>query len=239
VPHRTLTATEIARYLHLPLQSVQTLIKRQEIPFEMRGETVVFRKHSVDAWASQRILGMGVKSLADYHRTSSATVHDLSQRRALMPELIRAAWIAPALRSRTKPGTLRDMAALAGQTGLVYDEAGLLASLKEREQLCSTAIGSGVALLHPRHHEPYMFEDSFICLGRTIQPIHADAQDGKPTDLFFLICCQDDSIHLHTLARICSMGQIAGFLNSLRAAESADTMLKAIFAAEMELISRL
>lgn len=239
MPHRILTLRDAAHHLHLSVQNVEVLVKRGEIPFEMRGENIIFHKRTLDAWASQRILGMGAKPLTDFHRASSAKVHDLSRRHALMPELINAARIVPDLHSRTKPGVMRDMVQLAVKTDLVSDETDLMTSLQEREQLCSTAIGDGIALLHPRHHEPYMFADSFICLGRTVQPIHAGAQDGRPTNLFFLICCQDDTIHLHTLARICSMGQIPGFLDILRNAATATLMQDAIYAAEEELISRL
>ena len=44
---------------------------------------VLIRKQ-VDAWASQRILGMPRGSLADYHRASSAKALDLSRKHALM-----------------------------------------------------------------------------------------------------------------------------------------------------------
>jgi PTS system nitrogen regulatory IIA component len=234
-----MTVQQVSEYLHLSLSDVEHLVKRGEIPSEKRGEQTFFIRSKVDAWASQRILGMGSKNLAEYHRQSSAKVHDLSRGHALMPELIRVEWIDPALKSKTKASVLRDMVALAIFTELVYDEAALLVSLEEREKLCPTAIGDGIALLHPRHHDPYMFADSFVVLGRTIQPIHAGAQDGKPTDLFFLICCQDDSIHLHVLARICAMCQTSALLAALRKAEDAAGMLEVILAAEVEVTSRL
>jgi len=234
-----MTVQQVSEYLHLSTTDIKHLVKRDEIPSEKRGDQVIFVRSKVDAWASQRILGMGSRHLDDYHRLSSAKVHDLSRRRALMPELTRVEWMDPALKSKTKASVLRDMVALAIFTELVYDEAALLVSIEEREKLCPTAIGDGIALLHPRHHDPYMFADSFVVLGRTIQPIYAGAHDGKPTDLFFLICCQDDSIHLHTLARICAMCQTPGLLPALRKAEDAAGMFDAVAATENEVISRL
>lgn len=237
--YRSLSIEEVAEYLHLTQRDVEQLVKRNEIPFEKRGDQVVFVRGKIDAWASQRILGMTSKTLTEYHRQSTANVSDLSKKRALMPELIQADWIDPALKSKTKASALRDMVALAIFTEQVYDEAALLASLEEREKQCSTAIGDGIALLHPRHHDPYMFASSFIVLGRTIQPIHAGAQDGKPTDLFFLICCQDDNMHLHTLARICAICQGTGLLKNLRAETTAGGMLQAIVQAEQEVVARM
>jgi PTS system nitrogen regulatory IIA component len=237
--YRSLSIEEVAEYLHLAQRDVEQLVKRNEIPFEKRGDQVVFIRSKVDAWASQRILGMTSKNLTEYHRQSTANVSDISKKRALMPDLIHAEWIDAALKSRTKASVLRDMVALAIFTEQVYDEASLLTSLEEREKQCSTAIGEGVALLHPRHHDPYMFASSFVVLGRTIQPIHAGAHDGKPTDIFFLICCQDDTMHLHTLARICAICQLQGFLKNLRSAPTAIEMLQMLLQAEQEVVARL
>lgn len=239
MPYRTLTVDEAAEYLHLPVRDLEVLVKRDEIPHEKQGERIVFRKRQIDAWASQRILGLSGNRLQEYHRKSTARHHDLSPEHALMPEFLTPARIAPDLASRTKPSVLRDMVALAERTELVCDPNDLLLSLQEREHLCSTALGSGVALLHPRHHEPYMFLDSFVVLGRVTQPVHAGAEDGTPTDLFFLVCCQDDRTHLHTLARLCTMIQNTTMLAGLRAAADSAEMLEAILKAEADVIRRL
>jgi len=156
-----------------------------------------------------------------------------------MPELIKTQWVQPKLKSKTKPAVIREMLALAEKTELLYDPADLLASLEEREKMCSTAIPGGIALLHPRNHEPYMFEDSFIVLGRSLHPIYAGAVDGKSTDLFFLICCQDDRIHLHALARICTLCHDTTMLELLRKAENTEEMVDVIYKAEQEVIAQL
>lgn len=237
MPHRFLSMDETAAYLHLAKHDLEILIKRSEIPFDRQGTRIIFQKRQIDAWASQRILGMRGKRLAEYHKTSSFRHHDLSPNHALMPEFITPDRIAPCLPSRTKPSALRDMIAMAEKTELLYDPVDLLTALREREEMCSTALDGGMALLHPRHHEPYMFMDSFIVLGRTTQPIPAGAPDGKPTDIFFLVCCQDDRTHLHTLARLCSMALSTGMLAALRSAGSAEEMYEAIIRAEQEAIN--
>jgi mannitol/fructose-specific phosphotransferase system IIA component (Ntr-type) len=113
-----------------------------------------------------------------------------------------------------------------------------LGSLEARETLCSTAVPGGLALLHPRHHQPYMFESSFLVLGRTVQDIPFGAPDGQHTTLFFLICCQDDRIHLHTLARLCLMAQKTHLLARLHAAPDAASLYDAIVTSEREVLGR-
>jgi mannitol/fructose-specific phosphotransferase system IIA component (Ntr-type) len=74
-------------------------------------------------------------------------------------------------------------------------------------------------------------------VGRPIQEIHFGAPDGQPTHLFFLICCQDDQLHLHTLARLCLLAQKTKLLDQLRDAPDAETMRNVILAAEQEILA--
>jgi len=76
-------------------------------------------------------------------------------------------------------------------------------------------------------------------LGRTVQPIHYGAPDGRPTDLFCLLCCQDDKLHLHTLARLCLVAQKTELLSQLRAAPDAAALHECLLAAEEAVIGNL
>jgi nitrogen PTS system EIIA component len=239
MPHRVLNLDQVAAYLHIHKRDLEVLVKRNEIPCERQGERVVFRRRELDAWASQRILRLSGERLTDFHRVASDSVRETSTRVPIMPRLLTADRIEPALTSRTKNSALRDMVALAEKTGLVSDPRDLLESLLEREALCSTALAGGLALLHTRHHDPYLFVESFIVLGRAVQPIHCGSQDGAPTDIFFLICTQDDRTHLRTLARLCTMSDRTAMLASLRLADSARTMLDAMLASEVEVMRGL
>lgn len=239
MPHRTLNLDEVAHYLHLPRGDIEQLVRHADIPFEMRGDQVVFRQREVDAWASQRILGFNARRLAEYHQSTSRRSRPLLRDEAILPEMIRPDTIAPAMTAKTKASIVRDLAVLADETGLVCDATELVESLQEREKLCSTAVPGGVAFLHPRHQQPYLFLSSFLLLGRTIQPIHFGSPDGQPTDLFFLLCCQDDRLHLHTLARLCMVAQKTDLLAGLRAGSDAAALHECLLAAEEAVIGSL
>jgi len=155
---------------------------------------------------------------------------------ALMPGMLRPEFIAPALASKTKKSVLRDMVALADRTGLVTDVHELLTSVEEREALCSTALPGGLALLHARFHHQYRFDSSFMVVGRTIQDIHFGAPDGRPSRLFFLICCQEDRLHLHTLARLCLMAQKTDLIARLLDANDAQTMYDVLLESEQTVL---
>jgi mannitol/fructose-specific phosphotransferase system IIA component (Ntr-type) len=236
MPHRIFNTEEVAKYLHLTLADVERLLKDDAIPHEVRGQRPVFRKRDIDAWASQRILGLQDRRLAEYHQKSSHGMRAVLPNDAIMPEMIQPGFIDASMAAKTNASVLREMVALAERTGLVFEPRDLLASIEAREEICPTAIPGGLALLHPRHHQPYMFEASFIVLGRPVQEIHFGAPDGKSTDLFFLICCQDDRIHLHALARLCMMAQKTELLSQLRAAPDATAMHDYILLAEAEVL---
>jgi mannitol/fructose-specific phosphotransferase system IIA component (Ntr-type) len=199
----------------------------------------MFRRSEIDAWASQRILKFTAPNLASYHSQSSAKVKEFASDMAVIPQLLTLERIKLNKAAKTRSSIIRNMVAMAVATDLVSDEADLLNLIEEREKLCSTALPGGWAIMHPRHHEPYMFVESFMVVGRTIQPIHFGAQDGLPTDIFFLLCCQDDRLHLHTIARLCTLCMETGLLAALRTSDTAQAMMNAILVSEQEIIRHL
>jgi excisionase family DNA binding protein len=233
MPYRVLTAEQVADYLHVKVEDVEALVHQREIPFERQGRRVVFRRQEVDAWASRRILGLSGKKLEHYHQGSTRRVGaNLEAAAAVIGELLPVRFIQPALPAKTRAAVIRDVAALAGETGLVTAAGELADSLREREDLFSTAMPGGFALLHPRQHDPYMFERSFVMLARTPRPVPFGAPDGGETRLFFLICCQEDRLHLHVLARLSMMCAQTELLDYLRAASTAAEMGEALADAE-------
>jgi nitrogen PTS system EIIA component len=237
VPYRTFSMQEVADYLHLDPDDVERLVKDQQIPFERHGSKVVFRKIEIDSWASPRILGLDSRKLADYHRRTSDDTRRFFRDAAILPQMIRPEYIDPCLPAKTKSSVLREMVRLAGKTERVWDSRGLLSGLQAREELCSTGLPGGLAILHTRQAEDYLFESLFLVLGRTVQDIPFGAPDGRPTSLFFLIACPDDRLHLHTLARLCMMAQKTELLPNLRAAADASAMYDCLINAENEVLA--
>lgn len=236
MPFRMFSLGETAAYLQMPEERVEELARRGEIPCERQGKRLTFRHCDIDEWASRRVLGMNDESLQEYHRRTSGAWRDLSSDATVLGSLTRPEWMRTGLTSRSKAGVIGEMADLGESTGLVCDAAELKESLTEREKLCSTALPGGFALLHPKHHEPYMFLDSFVAVGRTAGRILFGAPDGEATDLFFLICSQEDRLHLHVLARLCMICHHTGVLEEMREAGSAAEMHKLLVEAEERVV---
>ncbi len=239
MPHKMFTLQQAAKHIRIPERELFHLVQRDEVPFQRRGDEVIFEKRLLNEWSQRRIMGLPTKSLVEHHRDSVADRTSTAAEDALIGRLLRPEWISPSLASRTKPAVLRDMVALAMTTGLLYDDTSLLRELEARESSASTAIGGGVAFLHARYHDPYQASDSFVVLGKTTQNIFFGAQDGGETDLFFLICCTDDRLHLHTLARLCMLAQRDRLLTDLRAATASEDLYSILDRAEHALLKAM
>jgi PTS system nitrogen regulatory IIA component len=98
-------------------------------------------------------------------------------------------------------------------------------SLCARERLGSTGLGNGVAIPHGRIKGSSHVEASFI---RLRKPLAFDAIDGQPVDLLFCIAVPEDcgEDHLKLLAQIAEMFSDSAFLEELRKAEDAGTLMQ-------------
>jgi PTS system nitrogen regulatory IIA component len=76
---------------------------------------------------------------------------------------------------------------------------------------------------------------SLIAFGRTATDIPFGPR-GAVCDLFFLVCCTDQPTHLRVLARISRLMLRPGFIDELRAAQTAAETHHLIDSAERELI---
>jgi PTS system nitrogen regulatory IIA component len=78
----------------------------------------------------------------------------------------------------------------------------LLKAVLEREALMSTAVGSGIALPHPR--QPFITDpaEQFVTVAYTEQGLNWQALDGKPVHTVILIISASAKMHLHTLSWI-------------------------------------
>ena len=236
VPHKTYTIEEIAGYLHLSVPDVERLVHERDIPFSWQGKRLVFRRREIDGWANQRIMRMSTDSLRNFHKKTTSHVHDLSFNHAIITELLKPVCIDPAMSAKTKPSLIHSMVALAEKSEFLNLSNELKDSIIARERLGSTAMSGGFALLHAEYHDSFMFEDSFIALGRCVHPIAFSSPDGQLTDVFFLLCCQDERIHLHVLARMCMLCQQTSLLLELRDCTTAEEMCRVVAEKEAELI---
>lgn len=101
-----------------------------------------------------------------------------------LAELIRTECILLDVDVSTKEALFELLVERLEQEGLVIDAAGVLHSLREREQVMSTGIGGGVAIPHAQSEGARQLT---VAVARPAQPLEFAALDGKPVDLVFLV----------------------------------------------------
>jgi nitrogen PTS system EIIA component len=140
----------------------------------------------------------------------------------LLAELLDARRVKVPLTSRSKDDVLRELVELA---------AGEHGSVRDREKLLSTGIGSGVAI--PHGTTPHI-DQLIMAAGVAHDPIDFDALDGKPVELFFLLVGPESAsgAHVKALSRISRLLRREGLRRDLRAATSGEAFVQVVQASE-------
>lgn len=101
-------------------------------------------------------------------------------------------------------------------------------SLREREQLASTAIGHGVAVPHARIAG---IDESRCAFMRLAQPVDFNAADGEPVDLVLALAVPANHVrqHLELLAELAETFADPGYRAVLRAAPTIDLLRRCLF----------
>ncbi len=223
-----------ARHVHVEANELKHVAQRGEIEAVNRSGSWFFEHRTLDEWAQRNLLASSKKEIGAVHREMSDDFRRRTKTGFSVASLFKPEGISLDLAAKAKAGAIRDMTDLAIATGLVYDDEGLYAELAAREEAAPTAVGEGVAFLHPRYHDPYFFEESFVAYARARKPIFFGGPDGEATRHFFLIASTDHEKHLHILARLAVLAHGTGLLASLDAAESPADVIAAVQAAEEE-----
>jgi len=145
--------------------------------------------------------------------------------------LTRPELILPDLAAADRAGVLRALSrALAADTadtagGAAADPAALYARLTEREELGSTAVGSGVAIPHCKL--PGLGRE-VVAVAVSPEGVDFGAADGKPVKVFFLVVSPPCSPaeHLRVLAAISRWVKADGNVGRLLAAHGREAIYR-------------
>ncbi len=218
MPFGYMDSKELAKFLGDDARRIDKLAQRGTIPCQRINGAYRFNRAEITEWLQQQFSGFahGDLKIMDAGMSSHRNVED----QLVVSSMISPGGIDLALPARTRRSVLKELVKLAMATEKLYDPDTLEAELVEREDLCSTAFEEGVAVPHPRRPQEYIIAEPILVFGRTSTSIAFGAKDGRMTDLFFMICTDNDQHHLHLLARLCRMFHHKGFLESLRQAET-------------------
>ncbi len=228
MPHEDFETESLARYLHVSPQQVLKMAERGNVPGRKIGGQWKFSRAEIHHWLEQRIGAADVADLAHVQGLLDRAAEHREPATVRISDLLAPEAIAIPLPARTRSSVIKSIVEVAAKTGHLWDAAEMAEAVEAREKLHPTALDSGVALLHPRRPLGQLLAQPLLALGRTPTGIPFGSERGQLTDVFLLICSVDDSQHLRTLARLSRLIAAPGFLDELRAADSAEEALSAV-----------
>lgn len=226
--HQMLNLKQAAEHVHMDANELRHVAQRGEIASNQHGGDYWFEHRTLDEWAQRNLLAASAREQVRQHKVMLEENRRQNMSDWRIWSLFKEDGIVLGVPGKAKAGILRDMTDIADATGLVYDPDALFKELVAREEIASTAVGEGAAFLHPRFHDPYIFQETFIAYGRSERPIFFGATDGQATRHFFLICSTDHEMHLHILARLAVMTHSTDLLEQLDAAENVEGVIETI-----------
>jgi len=89
------------------------------------------------------------------------------------------------------------------------------ASLLQREEMMTTAVGKGIALPHPRNQIISDIDEESVSICFLKNPIDYGALDGEPVKVLFIIISSNAKRHLEILSKISFLCKQEDFLKTL------------------------
>lgn len=222
---------QLARYLQRDVRELAHLANRGYIPGRKVGGQWRFSRAEINQWVEKQMHAFTEEQLATLEGRPGG-----DEPEHIIGTLMPRECIAVPLQARTKASVLQELVATAEKSWQVYDPEAILEALKQREEMASTALESGVALPHPHRPLPNAVGETVVAYGRSLGGIPFGGPRGILTDIFFLVCAKDDRSHLRTLARLSRMLLRPTMLDELRSADTPEETFEVLVAAEREIL---
>lgn len=171
-----LSVKDIAKLLNISEKTIYRMIRSETIPCFRVGGQWRFDRGEINSW------------IEDTRNFSHGKAHNREvEREAIsLTDFLRRGGIYHHVGGDTKEDALRSCLALIGKGIGGMDTAGLFDSIMERENLCPTAVGHGMALPHPRSFGQFTVL-SYLALCFLKKPVPFGALDNEDVDTLFFI----------------------------------------------------
>jgi len=204
-----LKVKDVAKILRLSEKTIYRMIQSETIPFLKVGGQWRFKKDEILAWFED------AKDVAPaMNQPGIASV--MSEGKIVLPELLQRGGIYYRIEGNSKEGVIRESLTQlkAGTPQCLVDK--LIRATLERERLCPTAIGHGVALPHPRTSKGLTDPVPYIALFFLERPLPFGAMDGEDVRFLFFISPGNRVRNLRLQAKLLAALRSQEILEKLR-----------------------
>jgi PTS system nitrogen regulatory IIA component len=228
------TLEELAKFLNRPEKEIQKLAEKEVLKGRKIQGKWVFALADVALWMEQEMTEFEVEKTEQLEQAIIQSAVEAEEEISLVSILAPRA-IDLSFSAKTKASVIRKMAELAENNGKLWDVDSMIEALRAREDMASTALENGVAIMHPRRPQANIIAEDFLALAVTPKPIPFGGGYDNETDVFFLLCCQTDTSYLRSLGKLVRVLKTPNFLDNLRECPDAEAVRKLIAQTEKEL----
>jgi len=221
-----LTLRELAQMLRVNERTILRMLKSGQLKGAKIGGQWRFNSSQIDG------LFFPGEDAGDTDGEATLEVLSSSQIGIPVSRLMSESRVLMSLAARDVSGVIDELTSprLLGPT--VLDAKDLRAKCLAREKLLSTGIGNGVAIPHPRDPITTLRAPALVVFGRAESGIDFGAADGKPVNLFFLVCSQSIELHLHLMGRMARILRHTGFVAECGKAAMPQDIIRLVMEAE-------
>lgn len=223
-----LSIRQLSEYLMVSEKTIYRMLERNRLPAVRIGAQWRFRKRDIDAWLDEQVRRVEVEK-ASFEELEPAEIdlHPL-----LAPENV---WLdAPAAPRDELIRWMVDRATL--DPGV--DREALAASIRARENVCSTALVKGAAFPHPNEQSAFRFSKKRVLLAVAREPVDFHDPHGHRPRLVVVILARSVQGYLHAISRAVKLFGSASLVGRILKASSAAEVIAAIRDAEQRLGAR-
>ncbi len=231
-----LSETDVARFLGQSLPDTRKAIKSSMLKGINKHGDVVFHREDVLNWFADNFTSLTSERLmrADYSSADGAGLDPFS---CGITHLLTESEIQFPGKTSTRSSILRYISLKAVELGAIYDAAELRGQLELREEVVSTALKCGAALIHPLEINRMYIEKELLLLVISPHPLPFGEPSGRLTSLFFLLLFPNSHRHVHILARLNRLLRSSEFIDAILCAESHEEVIDLVYRRELRVIS--
>lgn len=201
-----ITVRDVAKLLKVSEKTVYRWITQGDLPVYRINDQYRFNRAEILQWATAKKLNVSDEIFKE--PKGEEPLPSLS-------DALHAGGIFYRLEGGDKDAVLRTVV----ETLRLPDEVDrkfLRKVLVAREELCSTAIGDGMAIPHPRSPVVMHVPRAQITLCFLENPIEYDAPDGQPVQILFTLISPTLRAHLHLLSLLSAALKNEGFRGAVK-----------------------
>jgi PTS system nitrogen regulatory IIA component len=219
-----LSVKDIAELLNVSEKTIYRMIQSESIPCFRVGGQWRFDQREIASWVED----------TRAYKTPLESMAKVDEEFLSIAEFIQRGGVHLNVSGTTQAEAVKQCLERIRETLPEIDTAGLFDAIVERESLCTTAVGHGVALPHPRIYGKFTAA-SHIALCRLHKPVSFGAIDNEDVDTLFFIFPKNERRFLRTQAKLLRLLRDDDVLSCLKQSDSAADILALIARKESEI----